>query len=349
MLEMNYTEQQLTAAVVAEGLRPKLTELETGAPLNLLKLISKCWDSDPLLRLSMDDVVKELKTIMLICKKEASINNHSCSFNDTNDIFDKKVGLHDKSVNLRSFQEDLNWYSQGERKSNITDHVTSQKYEMWPQSLHEHPIYKPKLAFGSFATCGRRESMEDTHFLLPEFCKEKDIHIFGIFDGHRGLNISFICMLSFFGRWGMVITFYCLFQVQQRLSFLLVHYQHFYRCRALPKGTYDIPQPQYWLTCRLFIAVLLAHRNVHSPKQALTEAFLKTDVAFREELAFQNNAKRILQKNWHPGCTAVAALIVGSILFVGNAGDCRAILCRSGHPCSLTKVTIAFRLVNILD
>jgi len=286
VLEMNYTEQQLTAAVVAEGLRPKLTELETGAPLNLLKLISKCWDSDPLLRLSMDDVVKELKTIMLICKKEASINNHSCSFNDTNDIFDKEVGLHDKSVNLRSFQEDLNWYSQGERKSNITDHVTSQKYEMWPQSLHEHPIYKPKLAFGSFATCGRRESMEDTHFLLPEFCKEKDIHIFGIFDGHRGAAAAE------------------------------------FSARALP-------------------AFLQMSGSTKGPKQALTEAFLKTDVAFREELAFQNNAKRILQKNWHPGCTAVAALIVGSILFVGNAGDCRAILCRSGHPCSLTKDHVA--------
>lgn len=192
MLEMNYTEQQLTAAVVAEGLRPKLVELETGAPPNLLKLINKCWDSNPLLRLSMGDVVKELQTIMLICKKEASIDNLSRSFNDTKDVFDKKVSNPGKSVELQNFQEDLNWFSQGERKSNIIDHVVSQKYEMWPQSLHEHPIYKPKLACGSFATCGRRESMEDTHFLLPEFCKEKDIHVFGIFDGHRGLIISFL-------------------------------------------------------------------------------------------------------------------------------------------------------------
>lgn len=96
--------------------------------------------------------------------------------------------------------------------------------------------------------------------------------------------------------------------------------------------------------------IFLAHGNVHSPKEALTEAFLKTDVAFREELAFQNNAKRILQKNWHPGCTAVIALLVRDILFVGNAGDCRAILCRNGRPFPLTKVTITFNgLVNILD
>lgn len=80
------------------------------------------------------------------------------------------------------------------------------------------------------------------------------------------------------------------------------------------------------------------HFTVCSPSQSLQEAFLKTDVAFREELNLHKKSKRGLQKDWHPGCTAVAALIIENKLFVANAGDCRTILCRSGNPYALTRV-----------
>lgn len=76
-----------------------------------------------------------------------------------------------------------------------------------------------------------------------------------------------------------------------------------------------------------------------SPSKALLEAFVKTDVAFRDELDSYRKSKRGTQKDWHPGCTAVAALIVRSKLFVANAGDCRTVLCRAGHPIVLTKVS----------
>lgn len=77
-----------------------------------------------------------------------------------------------------------------------------------------------------------------------------------------------------------------------------------------------------------------------SPSDALIEAFVKTDHAFRNELVSQRNLKRVTQKDWHPGCTAIASLIVRDKLFVANAGDCRAILCRSGHPVPLSKVRL---------
>lgn len=77
-----------------------------------------------------------------------------------------------------------------------------------------------------------------------------------------------------------------------------------------------------------------------SPADALLEAFVKTDVAFRNELDSCRKSKGVIQKDWHPGCTAVAALIVRNKLFVANAGDCRTILCRAGCAFALSKVSL---------
>lgn len=76
----------------------------------------------------------------------------------------------------------------------------------------------------------------------------------------------------------------------------------------------------------------------------MLEAFIRTDVAFRNELDSLRKSKRVVQKDWHPGCTAIAALIVRNRLFVANAGDCRAILCRGGHPFALSRVRQEFWL-----
>ncbi|XP_027155878.1 protein kinase and PP2C-like domain-containing protein isoform X3 [Coffea eugenioides] len=191
VLEMNYTEQKLTAAVVSEGLRPVLASSKLGASASVLSLIERCWDADP---------------------------------------------------------EIVSW--------------------------------------GSFATCGRRETMEDRHFLMPHLCDEKDIHAFGIFDGHRGAAAAE------------------------------------FSAGALPG----------------FLQTLA---SMSSPSDALYEAFVKTDSAFREELDSRRKSKGVIKKDWHPGCTAVTALIVKNRLFVANAGDCRTMLCRSGHPYSLSRDHVA--------
>ncbi|XP_028070718.1 protein kinase and PP2C-like domain-containing protein, partial [Camellia sinensis] len=47
VLEMNYTEQQLTAAVVSEGLRPALAGHCSSAPTGFPSLIQRCWDANP--------------------------------------------------------------------------------------------------------------------------------------------------------------------------------------------------------------------------------------------------------------------------------------------------------------
>ena len=96
------------------------------------------------------------------------------------------------------------------------------------------------------------------------------------------------------------------------------------------------------LSGSLFLSSKLFHGGfvLFSPTDALVEAFMKSDIAFREELILHQKSKRIIKKDWHPGCTAVTALIVRNKLFVANAGDCRAILSRAGKPFPMTRVGI---------
>ncbi|GMP97239.1 hypothetical protein CsSME_00045572 [Camellia sinensis var. sinensis] len=121
---------------------------------------------------------------------------------------------------------------------------------------------------------------------MPHMCGEKDIHVFGIFDGHRGAAAAE------------------------------------FSARALP-------------------GFLQSLGSIKSPSDALLEAFVKTDVAFRNELDSHRKSKEVIQKDWHPGCTAIVALIVRNKLFVANAGDCRAMLCRAGSAYALSKDHVA--------
>lgn len=184
MLEMNYTEQQLTAAVVSEGLRPILAGPQSGAPSSLLSLIQRCWDANPQKRPSFDDIVEELYSIIQHIKKaeigEKVPGKPPVSLSDQLPI--------DAKNSPQEYQENLSWFTEGEKLSKRTSPAANSELRIWPDSLHDHFAFRPILSWGSFATCGRRETMEDTHFLLPQLCNEKDIHVFGIFDGHRGAH-----------------------------------------------------------------------------------------------------------------------------------------------------------------
>lgn len=280
VLEMNYTEQKLTAAVVSDGLRPVLAGPESGVPSILVSLIQRCWDATSQNRPSFDVIVAELGSI-LEDRKRIKEPDIVCG-EAPNFPSDQRM---DAANNFHAYQEGIDWYIRAENFTKRSDQIKSGT-AVWPDASNDPLAYRPVLSWGSFATCGRRETMEDTHFLLPHMCNEEDIHVFGIFDGHRGAAAAE------------------------------------FSARALPR-------------------FLQALSSISSPIDALKEAFIKTDIAFREELDFCRKSKRVIQKDWHPGCTAAAVLIVRNMLFVANAGDCRTILCRAGCPVVLSKDHVA--------
>ncbi|XP_058003184.1 protein kinase and PP2C-like domain-containing protein isoform X2 [Hevea brasiliensis] len=281
VLEMNYTEQQLTAAVVSCKLRPVLAGPESGASTSMLTLIQRCWDENPQNRPSFSDIILEICPILEHRKKSMEENFAP----GASSILEVEQFI-DGANNLQTFLESVNWSTQGKQLSKKASLAVNSHMNNWLDSLNEPLAYHPVLSLGSFATCGRRETMEDAHFLMPHMCNEKDIHVFGFFDGHRGAAAAE-------------------FSVQ-----------------ALP-------------------GFLQSLASIRSPIDALFEAFVSTDAAFRNELDSHRKFKGVLQKDWHPGCAAVAALIVRNKLFVANAGDCRTILCRAGHAFPLSKDHVA--------
>ncbi|KAL6988083.1 protein-serine,threonine phosphatase [Sarracenia purpurea var. burkii] len=278
VLEMNYTEQKLTAAVVSEGLRPVLARLSSGAPTGLLSLIERCWDANSQNRPSFDDIVLELDNIWK-CRKRVEEKEKT--------FVEHPIRVDDEDISsLRTYQNSINWFTKGDNLSKSSCLAAVSGVGIWHDPLSDSSAYHPMLSWGSFATCGRRQTMEDTHFLTPHVCSEKDVHVFGIFDGHRGAAAAE------------------------------------FSARALP-------------------GFLQSLGFTKSPSDALQEAFVKTDIAFRNELDYHRKSKGAIQKDWHPGCTAIVALIVRNKLFVANAGDCRAMLCRASNAYALSKDHVA--------
>lgn len=282
VLEMTYTEQQLTAAITSEGLRPVLAGPESGLPSSLLSLIQLCWDGNPAQRPSFDFLVKSLELIIVQYKQEVleNKNRDGTSILDANQPCPTPVSCNDQN------QVDINWSLQGAinaEKRQSDDQFTVKK---WLKPLAEQAVYHPTLSWGSFATCGRRETMEDTHFLLPHLGNEKHVFAFGIFDGHRGAAAAQFAV------------------------------------NAMPGVLYSVGSFQ-------------------SPSEALVNAFIRTDILFRDELELHCYTTKGRRKDWHPGCTAAVALIVENRVFVANAGDCRTILCRKGHAVALSKDHVA--------
>lgn len=198
---MNYTEQQLTAAIVSSGLRPALAETGLHVPKNLLSLIQKCWEADPSKRPSLDDVVLELESLW-----EQEREKQQGHFLDTTSI-SRSVKDGDAIKNTGDYKDTINWSSQGECISKKCSLSTVPDLKLWSSSTDDSSRYVPIVSCGSFATCGRRESMEDTHFLMPHMCNEENIHLFAIFDGHRGIyqNPNFTHAASLFTQNPFVI------------------------------------------------------------------------------------------------------------------------------------------------
>ncbi|MEW5300300.1 MAG: hypothetical protein WDW36_003240 [Sanguina aurantia] len=76
-----------------------------------------------------------------------------------------------------------------------------------------------------------------------------------------------------------------------------------------------------------------------SPTAALKQAFIQLEAGYRDVWQAERDARLLLGRAEasFPGCTAVAALIVGSRLYVANCGDSRAVLCQSYRSLAMSR------------
>lgn len=173
VLEMNYTEQQLTAAITS-GLRPVLAGGECSIPSSLSSLIERCWNNDPTLRPSFTEIVKEL--------------NEICSDQNTESKRDiKRMGNGPKEISLDlSTHVDSAVAIWPKQVGSNREEATLVLGPSWLKSLNVMSTYTPTLSSGFFAARGGRDTMEDTCFLLPQLGGASHVSLFGVFDGHRG-------------------------------------------------------------------------------------------------------------------------------------------------------------------
>lgn len=64
-------------------------------------------------------------------------------------------------------------------------------------------------------------------------------------------------------------------------------------------------------------------------EEAVQHAFLETDAAFAEACS--------INQGLSSGTTAITVLVLGREIFVANAGDCRAVLCRKGKAIEMSR------------
>ena len=168
VLDMSYNEQDLCAAICTEYLRPALPE---AAPTGLAELIEECWSHDPQSRPSMEDVQKRLAEIAMT-----------------------ELGVEVSMIEplWRSPPDAPPEEHVEELEPPRTDLIR------WPRS-NESREYCPTVSAGLFSTCGARgpDKMEDRHLMCFPICADiANVHLMGVFDGHRGQEASHIASLA---------------------------------------------------------------------------------------------------------------------------------------------------------
>lgn len=186
VLEMNYSEQQLSSAVTSQGLRPVLASPEHGAPSDLATLIERCWHGDPAKRPSFDSILHSLHEITANLVAENKLSDASSPQKPGVSVSSNigKNGLEQVLSYTQGKRTDVNWASKA--VEGLGSAVMGPASLGWCKEPREGLRYLPVLSVGSFATKGARQTMEDTHFLKEKLGGRGGVHAFGVFDGHRG-------------------------------------------------------------------------------------------------------------------------------------------------------------------
>eukprot|EP00850_Spirogloea_muscicola_P023527 SM000364S13662 [mRNA] locus=s364:59070:63877:+ [translate_table: standard] len=304
VIEMNYNEQSLTAAITGEGLRPVLVGPQNFGPQILESLIKRCWHADPDKRPGFEEIIDELKRVQL------SVEEDIADFELRSTAVAAETAGSLNGAAYPSVREEVNWSHQAEKlhtevASSHGRTKTREAHSSTLQHLFGKADYLPVLSSDVFATQGARDTMEDRSFVCEMLGGVDNLHVFGVFDGHRGFEAAEYAAAGIPSR------------LLQNLATLRYSLSHVADCTA---------QFDQKVVCAL-----------GSPQEALCATFMETDSALQAEMVEQRKFMKGGGITWHPGCTAATVLILQDHIFVANAGDCRTILCRDGKAVALSR------------
>eukprot|EP00850_Spirogloea_muscicola_P016169 SM000129S26156 [mRNA] locus=s129:400643:403596:+ [translate_table: standard] len=189
VIEMNYNEQSLTAAITGEGLRPVLVGPQNFGPQILDSLIKRCWQADPDKRPGFEEIIDELKRVQLSVEEDiADSELHSTA------VTAEAAGSLNGAA-YPSVREEVNWSHQAaklhtEVASSLGHTKTREAHSSTLQHLFGKVDYLPVLSSDVFATQGARDTMEDRSFVCEMLGGVSNLHVFGVFDGHRGFEAA---------------------------------------------------------------------------------------------------------------------------------------------------------------
>ena len=321
IMDLSYNESDLAVAIAGENLRPSLpsetrTEGSASAAASpsarvaadgVSRLAAACWAPAASARPSFEQITAELDDVADAYKKAAGLA--------------AAAPLEPRWSPPTAAARDAGEAARVAESGLFADRA-------WPaprDGVGVPPARWPKLGSsrgsegdadcfraGVFSACGARgpDKMEDRHVLASDVGGVRGAHLACVFDGHRGFECAEFCRRNFE--------------------------------KALVSLWHECATPEEALT-RTFAAL----------DEAFVDAFERTkrgtrangdrsvtetddvrndgdDVQTTSNVSNVRRGAKSLER--FPGCTAIAALRWGARVYVANAGDCRAVVCREPLP-----------------
>eukprot|EP00891_Asterochloris_glomerata_P002141 jgi/Astpho2/2141/Aster-03135 len=217
--------------------------------------------------------------------------------------------------------------------------------ETWSGSMGSHgPL---KLVFGGASMQGWRRSMEDAHIAQTNLGDTEDAAIFGVFDGHGGSEVARFCQRYMAGELMQTEAFSrgrvedSLVEVFHKIDLMLKDETYLREIENLSSNQPDEGEQNMNSGEALDVlkAILEIKRGpARSPPE--NQHMLEDSAQASQRPQYRGGlpgADKLPDHKLQAGCTAVVAVLRGRDLYVANAGDSRAVLCRGGRAVALSE------------